>query len=82
MGARRQLGSCSWPADILYRGCRAHFPQAEDRMTILAGWISLMALVAVASAQCTDGGGGGCSPPVAEKWDRWDMAVRTQQFWL
>ena len=32
------------------------------------------------SAGCTDGGGGGCSPPVGEKWDRWDMAGSTYTY--
>lgn len=29
---------------------------------------------------CTDGGAGGCSPPVGEKWDRWDMAASTYTY--
>ena len=32
------------------------------------------------SAGCTDGGGGGCSPPVGAKWDRWDMAGSTYTY--
>lgn len=29
---------------------------------------------------CTDGGGGGCGPPVGAKWDRWDMAASTYTY--
>eukprot|EP00041_Stephanoeca_diplocostata_P042145 m.10382 g.10382 ORF g.10382 m.10382 type:complete len:415 (+) comp7374_c0_seq1:99-1343(+) len=31
-------------------------------------------------AGCTDGGSGGCSPPVGEKWDHWDMAHSTYTY--
>ena len=39
-----------------------------------------LSLIGVAAAGCTDGGGGGCGPPVGEKWDRWDMAGSTYTY--
>eukprot|EP00931_Biecheleriopsis_adriatica_P080490 TRINITY_DN53833_c0_g1_i1.p1 TRINITY_DN53833_c0_g1~~TRINITY_DN53833_c0_g1_i1.p1 ORF type:complete len:438 (-),score=58.72 TRINITY_DN53833_c0_g1_i1:111-1424(-) len=33
-----------------------------------------------AFAGCTDGGNGGCGPPVGDKWDRWDMAGSTYAY--
>ena len=45
--------------------------------------VSLLLFVALssqASAGCTDGGHGGCGPPVGEKWDRWDMAGSTYTY--
>lgn len=34
----------------------------------------------VVHAGCTDGGGGGCSPPVGAKWDTWAMASSTYTY--
>lgn len=42
--------------------------------------LRLIPLFAVAHAGCTDGGHGGCGPPVGEKWDTWAMAASTYTY--
>lgn len=42
--------------------------------------LRMLVLFAAAHAGCTDGGGGGCGPPVGEKWDTWSMAASTYTY--
>jgi len=42
--------------------------------------VVLLLLCAYARAGCTDGGRGGCGPPIGDKWDRWDMAGSTYTY--
>ena len=42
--------------------------------------LRLVPLFAVAHAGCTDGGHGGCGPPVGAKWDTWAMAASTYTY--
>jgi len=44
--------------------------------------IALLTLLGAgfAAAGCTDGGGGGCGPPVGKKWDTWSMRASTYTY--
>lgn len=39
-----------------------------------------MLIAPLATSGCTDGGNGGCSAPVGEKWDQWSMAASTYTY--
>jgi hypothetical protein len=40
----------------------------------------LLPLATFAAAGCTDGGNGGCSPPIGDKWDTWSMRASTYTY--
>ena len=48
--------------------------------TFVAVALAVLAAAPRARGGCTDGGNGGCSPPVGAKWDRWDMAGSTYTY--
>eukprot|EP00947_MAST-08B_sp_MAST-8B-sp1_P001235 g1235.t1 len=51
-----------------------------SQLILPLGLLAFLAISSPVSAGCTDGGGGGCGPPVGAKWDTWSMRASTYTY--